>query len=167
MLERFVVIHYDFVHILRPGNAWIMERHLRLRPRRGSLVLGQRPHRPGTEDGAGASTPTLLAAGPLLLLAKRHELELVPRLLGVASLAARRRLLFSPHAIGQVHGGAAARERDAVEVREQAARIREDVPPLPPETSGERGEGAAGGREAGQRAATRTRGRRRRGCRGS
>ena len=132
MLERFVVIHSDFVHILRPGNAWIVEGHLRLRPRRGSLVLGQRPHRPGTEDGAGASAPTLLTTGPLLLLAVRHELEPVPRLLGVASLAARLRLLFPPHAFGPVHGGAAAREREAVVVHEQAGRIREDVPPPTP-----------------------------------
>ena len=148
MLERFVVIHSDFVHILRLGNAWIVEGHLRLRPRRASLVVGQRPHRPGTEDGAGASAPTLLTTGPLLLLAVRHELEPVPRLLGVASLAARLRLLFPPHAFGPVHGGPAARERDVVVVHEQAARIREDVPPPTPRDKRRRNRGRAGGRAA-------------------
>jgi len=120
MLERVVVIHYDFVHVLRPGNARIVEGHLGLGPRRrrGSLVLGQRPHRPGAENGARARTPAVLAAGrPLLLLAMRHELEPVPGLLGVAGLAARRRVLSPPHALGLVHGGtAAARELGVVEV---------------------------------------------------
>lgn len=126
MLEWLVVIHSDFVHVLRPGNAWIVERHLGPRHRRGSLLPGQRPHWPGAK--ARASSPAVLAAGrPLLLLAMDHELEPIPGLLGAASLVARRRILPAPHFLGLIHGGtAAARERGVVEVRERAARIRGD-----------------------------------------
>jgi hypothetical protein len=115
MLGWLVVIHSDFVHVLRPGNAWIVERHLGLSPR----------HR---RAKARASSPAVLAAGrPLLLLAMDHELEPIPGLLGAASLVARRRILPAPHFLGLIHGGiAAARERGVVEVRERAARIRGD-----------------------------------------
>lgn len=85
MLEWLVVIHSDFVHVLWPGNAWIVERHLGHGPRRRrvSLLPGQRPHWPD----ARASSPAVLAAGrPLLLLAMDHELEPIPGLLGTASL---------------------------------------------------------------------------------
>uniref|UniRef100_A0A0A9DF55 Uncharacterized protein n=1 Tax=Arundo donax TaxID=35708 RepID=A0A0A9DF55_ARUDO len=169
MLEWTVVVDNDFVHILRPGNAGIVEGHLRLGPRRGRLVLGQRPRRPGTANGIRASTPTRLAAGPLLLLT-RHQLEPVPGLLRHRLAAGRLLLLLPPHAFGIVHGESAALVQDVVEAHEQDARIREAVPPLPRDKRRAREKQArrAGElsrnqkpREAGRRAATRSRSRRR------
>jgi hypothetical protein len=89
MLERLVVVHYDFVHFLRPGDAGIVEGHPRLGPQRGRPVLGRRL------GGAGDSTtPALLGSGLLLVLAVRDQLETVPRgILQRGRGCGRRRLL--------------------------------------------------------------------------